>query len=203
MNPEKATYYYSIEKEGKAEFKDRGSRFIAIAFPIRTKEDFKNKLKEIKKEHPKAVHHCFGYRLGTEGIDYRSGDDGEPSGSAGRPILGQIDSRRLTNCAVVVVRYFGGTLLGIPGLIHAYKTSTALVLQTIPVVQKPVVVLVDIEFEYPRQSEVMHILRQVRAEIVRREMTLFCNIRAEIPVAVSEEAKSKLNEIGVKVAEFH
>jgi uncharacterized YigZ family protein len=98
-----------------AEFKDRGSRFLAYAFPISSADDFKKRLKELKEEHSKAVHHCFAYRIGTDGNSFRSSDDGEPSGSAGKPILGQIDSKELTNTAIVVVRYFGGTLLGVPG----------------------------------------------------------------------------------------
>lgn len=122
-------FYYTIEKQGSAEFKDRGSRFIAIATPIATVEDFKQVLNDIKKEHPKATHHCFAYRLGLDGNIFRVSDDGEPSGTAGRPILGQIDSKGLVNVLVVVVRYFGGTLLGVPGLINAYKSASALALQ--------------------------------------------------------------------------
>ena len=108
-------FYQTIEKESVAEFKDRGSRFLAYAFPISSADDFKKRLKELKEEHPKAVHHCFAYRIGTDGNNFRSSDDGEPSGSAGRPILGQIDSKELINTAIIVVRYFGGTLLGVPG----------------------------------------------------------------------------------------
>src|SRR5438270_8046542 len=104
--------YHTIEKPSLAEYKDRGSRFIAYAFPIERAEDFKKRLKEIKDEHPKASHHCFAWRIGTDGNQFRSSDDGEPSGTAGKPILGQIDSRQLTDAAIVVVRYFGGTLLG-------------------------------------------------------------------------------------------
>src|SRR5262245_49830331 len=131
-----ADFYNTIEKTSAAEFKDRGSKFIAYTFPIAN--DFKEKLALIKKEHPKATHHCFAYRLGLDSNNFRVSDDGEPSGSAGRPILGQIDSKQLTNVLVIVVRYFGGTLLGVPGLINAYKNSAALALQVTPVVRKPV-----------------------------------------------------------------
>src|SRR5215510_1222086 len=130
-------FYYTIEKEATAEFKDRGSKFIGYAFPVSSVEGFKEKLNEVKKLHPKATHHCFAYRLGLDGNAFRVSDDGEPSGSAGRPILGQIDSKQLTNTLIVVVRYFGGTLLGVPGLINAYKTAASLVLQVTPVVPKP------------------------------------------------------------------
>jgi putative IMPACT (imprinted ancient) family translation regulator len=102
-------YYYTIEASAVAEFKDRASRFIAHVFPIKDVPDFKRRLQQVKEEHPKAAHYCFAYRIGTDGNNFRSSDDKEPSGSAGRPILGQIDSKQLTNVAVIVVRYFGGT----------------------------------------------------------------------------------------------
>src|ERR1043165_2969721 len=121
--------YKTIEKPSQAEFKDRGSRFIAYAFPIQTIDDFKKRLKELKEEHPKATHHCFAYRIGIDGDNFRSSDDGEPSGTAGKPILGQIDSKQATNMLIIVVRYFGGTQLGVPGLINAYKTAASLALE--------------------------------------------------------------------------
>src|SRR5215218_6605911 len=107
-------HYYTIEKTACAAFRDRGSSFLAYAFPLHSADDFKKKWKELKSEHPKAAHHCFAYRIGTDGNNFRSGDDGEPSGTAGKPILGQIDSRQLADVGIVVVRYFGGTLLGVP-----------------------------------------------------------------------------------------
>src|SRR4051812_46427182 len=128
--------YYTIEKISEAEFKDRGSKFIAYAFPVATVDEVKACLNKVKSDHPKATHHCFAWRLGLDGNSYRVSDDGEPSGSAGRPILGQIDSKEIINTLIVVARYFGGTLLGVPGLINAYKTSASLALQTTPVVQK-------------------------------------------------------------------
>src|ERR1051325_3090270 len=130
--------YYTIEKAAFAEYKDRGSRFIAYALPIQTIQEFKEKLATAKKENTKASHHCFAWRLGIDGNNFRVNDDGEPSATAGKPILGQIDSKQLTNVLVIVVRYFGGTLLGKPGLINAYKTAAALALQITPVIQKPV-----------------------------------------------------------------
>ena len=108
-------FYTTIEKPSSAEFKDRGSKFIAFAFPVESADDFKKQLQILKKEHPKAVHHCFAYRIGTDGNNFRSSDDGEPSGTAGKPILGQVDSKGITNVAVIVVRYWGGTMLGSVG----------------------------------------------------------------------------------------
>ena len=117
--------YKSVAGPSEGLFKDNGSRFIAFLYPIETEEEVREKVSALRKEYHDARHHCYAYRLGLDGSTYRSSDDGEPSGSAGRPILGQIDSAGLSDVLVVVVRYFGGIKLGIPGLIRAYKTSTA------------------------------------------------------------------------------
>lgn len=191
-------YYHTIEKKGMAEFRDRGSRFIALAFPLADTAAFKKEIALIKKEHPKAVHHCFAYRIGTDGLQSRISDDGEPSGSAGRPIMGQIDSRGLTNIGIVVVRYFGGTLLGIPGLIHAYKTAATLVLQTIPMVKRPVMVPCEIQFTYPLLNDVMQVLKQHHAAVLHQDAQLFCLYRVAVPLASYDavcEAFSLLYEV--------
>ena len=164
-----------------AEFKDRGSKFIAYAYPVKDADACKERLNEIKKEHPKATHHCFAYRIGLDGNTYRVSDDGEPSGSAGRPILGQIDSKSLVNVMVVVVRYFGGTLLGVPGLINAYKSAAALALQMTPQVQKPVEKEMIIQFDYTQVNEVMTLVKQYNCRILQQEMQLFCQVTLGIP----------------------
>jgi len=174
-------FYTTIEKPSSAEFKDRGSKFIAFAFPVESSDDFKKQLQILKKEHPKAVHHCFAYRIGTDGNNFRSSDDGEPSGTAGKPILGQVDSKGITNVAVIVVRYWGGTMLGVPGLINAYKTSAALALQVTPVVEKQIEVNYSIEFDYTQMNDVMMVMKQFNCTIHANEMKLFCNIKAGIP----------------------
>lgn len=173
--------YLTIEQESIAEFTDRGSKFIAYAYPINAVEDFKVYLQKLKKEHPKAVHHCFAYRLGLDGNLFRVSDDGEPSGSAGRPILGQIDSRELTDTAIIVVRYFGGTLLGVPGLINAYKTAATLALQVVPVVQKQIEDTYDLEFDYTLINEVMTIVKRYPCTIYKQDMQLFCHFKIGIP----------------------
>lgn len=174
-------YYFTIEKPSVAEFKDRGSRFVAYAFPINSIEEFKSRLAEVKKEHGKASHHCFAYRIGLDGNTHRVSDDGEPSGSAGRPILGQIDSKQVTNVLIVVVRYFGGTLLGVPGLINAYKTAAALALQVTPLVQKPVLEIYRLQFDYTQMNEVMMVVKQFDCTVLRQEMQLFCSMDIGIP----------------------
>ena len=188
-------FYYTIEKSGSAEFKDRGSKFIAIAQPIATVEEFKQALNEIKKLHPKATHHCFAYRLGLDGNAFRVSDDGEPSGTAGRPILGQIDSKGLVNVLVVVVRYFGGTLLGVPGLINAYKSAASLALQITPLVQKQVEKEFVVQFDYTRIGEIMALAKQYNCRVIKQEMQLFCNMTLAIPKNRVTEVSYKLQEL--------
>lgn len=188
-------HYLTIDKSAYAEFKDRGSRFMAYAFPMVTTDEFKQQIQLLKKEHAKAVHHCFAYRIGLDGNQFRVSDDGEPSGSAGRPILGQIDSKELTNVGIVVVRYFGGTLLGVPGLINAYKSAAALALQMVPAIQKPIELLYDLQFDYTRMNEVMMVVKQYNCSVISQEMQLFCQLRIGIPKARLEEVVYKFKEM--------
>lgn len=188
-------FYNTIEKPSVAEFKDRGSKFHAHAYPVKTAEDFKKQLQHLKKEHPKAVHHCFAYRLGLDGNNFRVSDDGEPAGTAGKPILGQIDGKELTNTLVVVVRYFGGTLLGVPGLINAYKSSTAMALQLTPIIQKQVLINYHLEFDYTQMNEVMIIIKQFGCEIIEQKNQLFCEMQVGVP-------KSRINEVLFKLKDL-
>jgi len=158
-------------------------------------EEIKKVLMEVKKNHPKAVHHCFAYRLGIDGNQFRVNDDGEPSGSAGKPILGQIDSKKLTNLGIIVTRYFGGTLLGVPGLINAYKTAAALCLQTIPIVQKPVLVKYQLEFDYNAQNEVMQIIKQCQCQIIKSEINLFSVVTIGVPKSRENELVFRMKDI--------
>ena len=193
-------FYCTIDHPSTTEYKDRGSRFIGYAFPIQDANAFKEKLAEIKKEHPKASHHCFAYRLGLDHNTYRVSDDGEPSGTAGRPILGQIDSKELTNVLVIVVRYFGGTLLGVPGLINAYKTTASLVLQLTAITQKPIELIFTLHFDYTQMNEVMMVLKQYNCTVIKQEMQLFCDMTVGIPKARKDEVLYKLNDLrGVQV----
>jgi uncharacterized YigZ family protein len=149
----------------------------------------------LKKEHPKAVHHCFAYRIGMDGNVFRVSDDGEPSGSAGRPMLGQIDSLGLTNVLVVVVRYFGGTLLGVPGLINAYKTVTLEALQLAGKIEKPVLHFYRLQFDYTILNEVMRVVKQYDCLVRKQDMQLFCLQEIGIPAAVLTEALGKIKEL--------
>jgi uncharacterized YigZ family protein len=188
-------FFYTIDRSSFAEFKDRGSKFLAFAYPADSADVFKAHLRQLKKEHPKAVHHCFAYRFGLGKNNFRVSDDGEPSGSAGRPILGQIDSKELTNVAVIVVRYFGGTLLGVPGLINAYKTATAMALQLTPIIQKPVLINYQLQFDYTRQNDVMTILKQYNCTVLKQEQQLFCIADIGVPKSRVEEVEYRLKDL--------
>lgn len=203
-------YYTTIEKPSVAEYKDRGSKFIAYAFPIADVSEVKEKRAALKKEHPKAVHYCFAYRIGADGTNlpagqagYRVSDDGEPSGTAGRPILGQIDSKQLTNVLIIVVRYFGGTLLGVPGLINAYKLAAGLALEATSITQKPVLINYRLQFDYTQMNDVMKIVKQFDCVVLKQEMQLFCSLEIGVPKNRLDEVLFRLKDLrGVEVEKF-
>jgi uncharacterized YigZ family protein len=153
--------YRSIAARSEGLYKDNGSRFLAFACPVETEEEVKEIVDALRKEYHDARHHCFAYRLGLDGARWRANDDGEPSGSAGRPILGQIDSAGLSDVLVVVVRYFGGVKLGIPGLIRAYKTATQEALAAAQAVEKTAARRFRITFDYLSMNPVMRVLKDL------------------------------------------
>ncbi len=187
--------YFTIQQSGFAEYKIMESKFLAFAYPVKSTSDFKVSFQNLKKLHPRANHHCFAYRLGLDGNTSRSSDDGEPSGTAGRPILNQIDSKRMTDILIIVARYFGGTLLGIPRLTNAYKTAASLVLQCTPIVERHILSHISIECHYPELHQVLQILRLSEAEIKNQELQLFCHINASIPVETTGEIIQKLHQL--------
>ena len=189
--------YHTIEAEARGEFKDRGSKFIAYAYPVYSAEDWKDRLAELRKAHLKARHHCYAYRLGLDDDNFRANDDGEPSGTAGRPILGQIDSFGLTNTLVVVVRYFGGTKLGTSGLINAYKLSAADALSKASVIQKTVEDLYRLTFDYGLMSKVMNVVKKLELEMIHQDFGLI----GKIEVAIRRsDVEQRLTEIKAAVA---
>ncbi|MDQ6763393.1 MAG: YigZ family protein [Bacteroidota bacterium] len=188
-------HYLTIETQAVAEYKDRGSKFLAYSFPLKRPEEFKKYLQALKKEHPKAVHYCFAYRTGFDGNNFRVSDDREPAGTAGKQILGQVDSKSLTNILVVVVRYFGGTLLGVPGLITAYKTATSYVLQCTPVTQKAIEINYNLQFDYTIMNDVMQIMKQCNCTVHKNELQLFCKMEVGIPKEREEETINSLKKL--------
>lgn len=189
------THLNTIAAIGTAEFKDRGSKFVGCAIPVESAEAFKIVLKDFKKEHPKANHHCFAFRIGLDGNNFRVSDDGEPSGSAGRPILGQMDSKEVTNATIIVARYFGGTLLGVPGLINAYKTVSALSLQVIPIIQKPVMKQYVLEFDYSALNDAMQVIKQCGGQVIAQNQGLFQEMTIQIPVINVSLFLSRISDI--------
>ena len=167
--------YNSIAAPSRGLFKDNGSRFIALAYPVETEAQIKEIVASLKKEYHDARHHCYAYRLGYKADVFRANDDGEPSGSAGRPILGQIDSRGLSDVRVVVVRYFGGIKLGIPGLIRAYKTSSEDALSQAAVVEKIAAVNYRVEFGYMAMNFVMKVLKDLKMEAGDQQFDMRCS----------------------------
>lgn len=192
--------YQMIAAEAYGEFKDRGSKFQAYAYPVFTENDCQDYLSEVKKLHPKARHHCYAYRLGLGKINFRANDDGEPSGTAGRPILGQLDSFGVTNTFIVVVRYFGGTLLGASGLINAYKTAAAEALSNATIIEKTVEDIYRLTFEYALMSNVMNAIKKEDLEMVQQD---FQEI-GKVDIAIRQsEVDETLERMKAGIAEVH
>jgi uncharacterized YigZ family protein len=162
-------HYRTLSAPATGEFKDRGSKFIAYAWPVSSEEEAMVHIEALRKEHFKARHHCFAWRLEPDGNRFRANDDGEPSGTAGRPILGQIDSFGLTEVVVVVVRYFGGTLLGTSGLINAYREATAEALRGAAIVEKIVKDTFSLDFDYALMPDVMNAVKKLALDISKEE----------------------------------
>ena len=186
--------YLTIGKPAEALFKDKGSKFIGLAYPVQNEQQVKEILQGLKKEHHTANHHCYAYRLGPDKLTFRANDDGEPSNTAGRPILGQIQSNDLTDILIVVVRYFGGTLLGVSGLIHAYKTTAAEVISVATIVEKQILFSYTIRFSFEKLNDVMKILKQSEAKITAQEFDNDCRISFHIRKANSEACEEKLKK---------
>lgn len=179
--------YKTIAAPSTGEFRDRGSKFLAYAYPVYEEDTIQEHLAALKKEHLKARHHCYAWRLGTGGLQFRANDDGEPSGTAGRPILGQIDSFELTNVFVVVVRYFGGTKLGTSGLINAYKLSTAAALENAEIIERLLEAVYTLEFDYSLMSDVMNAVKQFDVEVIKQEFTDKGYLQIAIRLSETEE----------------
>lgn len=187
--------YLCLERKSESLFKDRGSKFLGYAFPVSTPDEVKSILKQLKEEHPKAVHCCYAYRLGHDEHQYRANDDGEPSGSAGKPILGVIDHFKLNHTLVAVVRYFGGVLLGVPGLIHAYKTAAHDAVEANVITERKIEKQLHLQFDYTLMNEVMRIIKQYGCTIIHQDLLLFCEMKIGIWVAQYDEVYFKFSSM--------
>ena len=191
--------FLTINSACTGEFRDRGSKFVAYAYPVETEADWQSSLEEVRKLHSKARHHCYAFRLGLDKNNFRANDDGEPSGTAGRPILGQIDSFGLTNVIVVVVRYFGGTKLGTSGLINAYKTSTAEALAEATIIEKVVADVYQLTFEYALMSDVMNAIKKLDLEIAQQDFGEIGKVQVAIRQSEVEQTMNRLKALIAKV----
>lgn len=178
--------YLTIAGEAEGIYKDKGSKFLAFAVPAESIEDVKEQLEQFRQRYHDARHVCYAYMLGAERQDYRANDDGEPSGTAGRPILGQINSRQLTNILIVVVRYFGGILLGTGGLITAYKEAASDALSRAEIVEKDVMIHKILRFPYEKMNEVMRLLKDTQAVITRQDFDGECIIECNIKLSYAD-----------------
>jgi uncharacterized YigZ family protein len=193
--------YLTIAKSSRGTFRDRGSKFLAFAFPVSTKEEIKSHLEELRKEYHDARHHCYAYRLGAAKTDFRSNDDGEPSGSAGQPILGQIRSRDLSNVLIVVVRYFGGTLLGVGGLINAYRSAAAEALQNARIIEAVESIPVLITYPYELTNEIMKLVGEEKLEISEQEFLEICRLKVLVPKSRLDGIIERINRLEAARAE--
>lgn len=187
--------YLTIETKSEGIFRDRGSKFLGYAYPIVSDQDIKNIVADLKKEHPKANHHCWAMRWSTDRSVFKLNDDGEPSGTAGRPILNTLLSKNITNVSVVVVRYFGGTLLGVPGLINAYKSATELALEGAKIIEKTVNDVYTIAFDYLQMNEVMRIVKDDNLQLLEQQFDNSCTIKLSIRKMQVNNVISKLQKL--------
>jgi uncharacterized YigZ family protein len=187
--------YKTIALPSQGIYKEKGSRFVSSAIPVSGQEEIKPIIDKIRKENHEARHHCFAYMLGNERITWRINDDGEPSGTAGRPILGQINSYGLTNIIIVVSRYFGGTLLGVSGLINAYRTAAAYAIQNAEIIERTLHCFYEITYPYISMNDVMRIIKEENLGQSKQSFELECSIVLDFRISVKEKVLDRLSRI--------
>jgi len=186
--------YLTINDKGEGLYKEKGSKFIALAFPVTTEDEIKVILANLRKEYHDARHYCYAYQLGADKKKFRVNDDGEPTNSAGQPILGQIKSNNLTNIVVIVIRYFGGKLLGVGGLINAYRTAAANALSDTKIITKTVNDLYELSFAYTIINDVMRLIEEEKLTIVEQTFEADCTIRIGVRLSKSEVIKKRIDK---------
>lgn len=187
--------YKTIVSISEAVFTEKRSKFIAVAVPVRTVEEIKSYIEEYQKKYYDARHLCYAYMLGHKRLIYRANDNGEPSGTAGKPILGQINSNELTDILIMVVRYFGGIKLGTSGLIVAYKQAAAMAIDEAAIIEKTVDEEVSFSFEYPFLNDVMRIVKEESPEIVKQEFDINCTMSLRIRQSFVPRLKDRLSKV--------
>jgi uncharacterized YigZ family protein len=194
--------YRTIEADAEALFKEKSSKFLCFAYHVTTEEQIRERLEVLYKKYYDATHHCYAWRLGPRGETFRANDDGEPSSTAGKPILGQLLSHEITDCLIVVVRYFGGTKLGVSGLIEAYKTSAAEVIAAAKVVERTVDERIEVRFSYMAMNEVMKVVKDLQPKIVEQFFDNLCTMKLTIRQSLSEQLLTRLSKVEGAQAEI-
>jgi uncharacterized YigZ family protein len=188
--------YKTIEKPVEnILLKEKGSKFIGFAYPVNNEEELKHALEQIKSEHPKATHHCYAFRIGLNGENYRANDDGEPSGSAGLPIYNQLLAHEITNVIVIVVRYYGGTKLGVSGLVKTYKESAKLTLEESHIITKELETILEINFNFDQQNIIFTLLSKYDAKVMDFAADEKCKVTASLKLSQKESISDKLSEM--------
>ena len=187
--------YHTLAGPAEAIYKEKSSKFLAYAYPVESEEEIRTLLDALRKKYYDATHHCYAWRLGPHGETFRANDDGEPSGTAGKPILGQLLSNELVNCLIVVVRYFGGIKLGTSGLIVAYRMAASLALDEAPVIEKTVDEDVAVAFEYPFMNDIMRIVKEESPEILEQSYDMDCLMRLRIRKSMMGKLRARLEKV--------
>lgn len=187
-------FYYTVSNSAKGHYSDRGSKFYSFIFPVENTEKIKGILHELRVKHHSAHHHVYAYALGPDLEDYRAYDDGEPSNSSGIPVLGQIRSNDISNVLIVVIRYFGGTKLGIPGLINAYKTAAANAIMNAEIIKKTIDSVYRIEFDYPDIGFVQKVIKDLHIKVIKKEFSEKCSMLLSLPCSEAEIAENMLKQ---------
>lgn len=188
--------YRTVAAPAEAACRERSSKFLSWIFPVRSEEEIREHLDALRKRFFDATHHCYAWRLGPHGEAFRANDDGEPSGTAGKPILGQLLSNDLTDCLVVVVRYFGGTKLGVPGLIAAYREATADVIAQAQIVERTVDRIVTVDFPYVAMNDIMRVVKELQPRIEAQEFDNLCTMRLSIRESRADLLEERLRKAG-------
>lgn len=194
--------YLTIEADAEAIFKEKSSKFLCYAFHVESEEEIASHLERLRKQYYDATHHCYAWRLGPFGEKFRANDDGEPSSTAGKPILGQMLSHEITDCLIVVVRYFGGTKLGVPGLISAYKESAAAVIEAAKVVERTVDTHIKIDFSYIVMNDVMRIIKEEQPTIDEQIFDNLCQMRLSIRKSRADVVEGRLRKVEGAIVEI-
>lgn len=194
--------YLTVEGNAEAIFKEKSSKFLCYAFHVENEEEIASHLERLRKQYYDATHHCYAWRLGPFGERFRANDDGEPSSTAGKPILGQMLSREVTNCLIVVVRYFGGTKLGVPGLIAAYKESAAAALDASKVVERTVDTRIRVEFSYVVMNDVMRIIKEEQPVVESQTFDNLCSMMLAVRNSKADVVLGRLRKVEGAIVEI-